>query len=121
MNTPNSSAPTTDINRDIHADPAASDEFGTNVGMMIEKEPGFRAEPRRRASMRRRTCNVGRTEQQFRLGAGTALLAAAVFAPVSRGWKMGFLILGATELITGSTRYCPISQALGINTCGDEG
>jgi hypothetical protein len=62
-------------------------------------------------------CNVGRTEQKFRLSAGAALVAAAAFAPVSRNWRIALGILGTAELITGATRYCPISAALGINTC----
>jgi Protein of unknown function (DUF2892) len=88
------------------------DEHGTNVGVVDEL--GFAAENGRRAGIQ---CNIGRSEQKFRLGMGTALLAAAAFAPLSRGWRIGLSIVGAAELITGTTRYCPISQALGINTC----
>ena len=62
-------------------------------------------------------CNVGRTEQKFRIGAGAALVSAAAFAPVSLGWRIGLGVLGAAELITGAMRYCPVSRALGINTC----
>ena len=67
-----------------------------------------------------RPCNVGRTEQKFRLAAGGVLLAAAAFAPVGRGWRIGFAVLGVAELVTGVMRYCPVNQALGIDTCRDE-
>ena len=66
---------------------------------------------------RSRHCNVGRAEQKFRLGAGAALLTAAAFAPMDRGWKIGLAVLGAAELVTGAMRYCPVSRMLGINTC----
>ncbi len=64
-----------------------------------------------------RPCNVGRSEQKLRLAAGTALLAAAAFAPLGRGWRIGLAAAGVAELVTGAIRYCPISQLLGVNTC----
>lgn len=45
------------------------------------------------------------------------MLAAAAFAPVGRSWRLGLMALGAMEVITGALRYCPVSHALGINTC----
>lgn len=93
-----------------------SDRFGTNVGDRIEAQMDMTTleealyEP---ASH----CNVGRTEQKFRIAAGTALLATAAFAPLSTGWRIGLAALGAAELITGTTRYCPVSKLLGVNTC----
>jgi hypothetical protein len=100
-----------------------TEELGTNVGEMIDRQLDVRpeqmnteeAEPSQ--PMQSSRCNVGKTEQKFRLGAGAALLAAAAFAPVSRGWRIGFAVLGAAELVTGTTRYCPVSKMLGINTC----
>jgi hypothetical protein len=61
--------------------------------------------------------NVGRTEQIVRLTAGAALVGAAAFAPLSRGWRIALGTLGATQLLTGSMNYCPLWQALGVNTC----
>jgi hypothetical protein len=113
MTTPNTPSPTTDL----HADALASDERGTNVGEMISEKPDHLSE---RQTPTRSRCNVGRTEQKIRLGAGAALLAAAGFAPVSRKSRIAFAALGAAELITGAMRYCPVSQALGINTCRDD-
>jgi hypothetical protein len=80
----------------------ASDDFGDTVSEFHAPQS--------------RECNVGRTEQKIRIGAGVALLAAAALAPVNRGWRIGFVALGAMELITGARRHCPLWQALGINT-----
>jgi hypothetical protein len=65
----------------------------------------------------RSQCNVGRAEQKFRLAAGAALLAGAAFFPLKNGWRIGLGVAGVFQLITGSIRYCPVSHALGINTC----
>ena len=108
MNTTNTSYPDT-----LEAG-STNDDFGTNVGEQISAK--FQAPVEADFSPNQR-CNVGRMEQKFRLGAGTALLAAAAFAPLSRGWRIGLAAFGAAELITGSTRYCPVSNLLGINTC----
>lgn len=61
-------------------------------------------------------CNIGPTEQKLRLGAGTALVAAAIFAPVGKRWKLGMAAFGALQLATGATRYCPVWHATGVNT-----
>jgi hypothetical protein len=110
MTTPNSSAPTVDL----HANAMASDDSGPKVGDMIGNKVNYARETLTPLGLR---CNVGRAEQNFRVGAGAALLATAAFAPVSRGWRIGLAALGAAELITGALRYCPVSEALGINTC----
>jgi hypothetical protein len=94
-----------------------------------EQQPMFRADlsaqtepqgpmPAERGGSSR--CNVGHTEQKLRLAAGTALLATAAFAPLSRGWRIGLATLAVAELATGAARYCPVSQLLGINTCEDQ-
>lgn len=102
-------------------DGTATDEFGTNVGEALaakfDFEPQLWAEEDMGESSR---CNVGRTEQKFRIVTGGALLAIAAFAPLGRGWRIGLAVLGAAELATGAMRYCPINQALGINTCREE-
>ena len=96
------------------AETEGSEDFSTNVGMLLEEEVGFTTSPVREETSR---CNVGRTEQKLRWAAGAALLGAAAFAPLSRGWRIGLGVLGVAEIITGTTRYCPASQLLGINTC----
>jgi hypothetical protein len=50
------------------------------------------------------------------MAAGTALLAAAAFAPVSRGWRIGFAALGASQVVMSAMSFCPLWHALGIDT-----
>ena len=116
MTTPNASSPT-DSDIDLHANAMASDDSGISAGDMIAREVNYAGHPQTTRSLR---CNVGRAEQNFRVAAGGALLAAAALAPVSTAWRITFAALGAGELITGITRYCPVSHALGINTCRDD-
>jgi hypothetical protein len=93
-----------------------NDNFGINVGEQIEARMEA---PIAQVQEHSRYCNVGLTEQKFRIAAGTALIATAAFAPLSRGWRIGLAAFGIAELITGATRYCPVSRAFGINTCRD--
>ncbi|PTX92351.1 DUF2892 domain-containing protein [Opitutus sp. ER46] len=62
-------------------------------------------------------CNVGRTEQKVRIVAGSVMIAAAFAAPLPSRWRTLLGVFGAMELATGAVRYCPVSHALGINTC----
>jgi hypothetical protein len=119
MTTPNSNTPAKP-NIDLQADAMASDDARASAGDMISRPANYAGEPLKMQRPMGLPCNVGRTEQKFRLGTGTALLAAAAFAPVSRGLQIGLAAVGVAELITGSLRYCPVSQALGINTCQAE-
>lgn len=112
MSTSSTTNPTLDLETE-----ATTDEFGTNVGELIAEKVNLVPEAAETNLASTSRCNVGYTEQKIRIGVGTALLAAAAFAPVSRGWRIGFAVVGAAELITGAMRYCPVSQALGINTC----
>jgi hypothetical protein len=114
MTTPNSStAPS--IN--LHADVMAFDEDEATSDMVGQTDDYTEWLPTKRV----RPCNVGRTEQKIRLVTGGALAAAAFIAPVSRSWRILFGALAAAEIVTGAMRYCPLSQALGVNTCrGDE-
>ncbi|PKM78500.1 MAG: DUF2892 domain-containing protein [Firmicutes bacterium HGW-Firmicutes-15] len=56
-------------------------------------------------------CNVGRTEQKIRIGIGIVIIAI--------GWYLGswWGIIGLIPIITGSIRYCPASDILGVSTC----
>ncbi len=47
---------------------------------------------------------------------GSAALAAALLAPLPKGWRISLLAFGATEFLTAGARYCPINELLGINT-----
>jgi len=51
------------------------------------------------------------------LGVGT--LVAGVAAPLPKGWRIGLLGFAASELITAAAQYCPLNQALGIDTNPD--
>lgn len=65
--------------------------------------------------------NVGGWDKNMRLVAGGALLAAALLPPVRSAWRIVALVLGATEVITGLTRYCPMNEAFGLNTATPKG
>lgn len=98
-------------------------DFGTNVGEKILEQPEARqviAEVTHPMETGWGACNVGRTEQKIRLAAGAALLAAAAFARVNPRWKIAMGIFGAMEIVTGSTRHCPVWSALGVNTARGE-
>lgn len=131
MPTENKVEPTENLVEDSLSSPSASaltDEFGTNVGEKLEEEIGIEDTAdeslaefgRQTGHLRASRCNIGATEQKVRIGAGVALLAAAAFAPVSRGWKIGLGALGAAQIVTGMTTFCPLWHALGINTQRDE-
>ena len=99
------------------ADRAFADEFQSGVGEGLAASRDFETQSWAVDTMDERPCNVGRTEQTIRLVTGGALLTAAALAPLGRGWRIGLAVLGVAEIVTGATRYCPINQALGINTC----
>ena len=60
--------------------------------------------------------NVGGWDRNMRWILGSAAVAAAITGRVSTGWRVALIGFGATELITAATRYCPLNEAMGINT-----
>ena len=56
-------------------------------------------------------CNVGKTEQIIRIIMGVLIVILGLYF---RSW---WGIIGLVPIITGSIRYCPISDILGISTC----
>jgi len=56
-------------------------------------------------------CNVGRTEQIIRIMVGILIILIGLYL---RSW---WGIIGLIPIITGSIRYCPISNLLGVSTC----
>ena len=94
---------------------ASTDDFGINVGEKILEQASLAEITGEHASR----CNIGSLEQKIRIGSGVALLAAAGFAPLSRGWRIGLAVAGLSQLVTGATRYCPVWQAMGIDTRKD--
>lgn len=59
-------------------------------------------------------CNVGKTEQWIRIGAGIIIVGMGIY--YSSWWGL----IGIVPIITGSTRYCPVSALLGVSTCEAE-
>jgi len=59
-------------------------------------------------------CNVGKTEQKIRIGAGIVILGVGWY------WGSWWGLLGILPIITGSIRYCPLSTILGVSTCEAE-
>lgn len=96
---------------DIHADPEFAAQYNAPRAETIAQN--FREAL---SGSDRPTCNVGQTEQIIRISTGVALITAAAVAPINRGLRLGMAAVGMMELITGSTRYCPLWQSLGINT-----
>ena len=60
--------------------------------------------------------NVGELDRNIRFIAGGALLATALTANIGVPWKFLALVLGASELLTATTRHCPLNSMLGIDT-----
>ena len=63
-------------------------------------------------------CNVGGADRILRMGVGFGLLGAAWLAPGLNKWaRIGMLAAAAEAIYSAATRHCPISEALGLNTC----
>lgn len=56
-------------------------------------------------------CNVGRTEQVIRV------ISSIVIILISLYFKSWWGLIGIVSIITGSIRYCPISDIIGVSTC----
>jgi hypothetical protein len=54
-------------------------------------------------------CNVGKTEQILRVGIGVVIVLLGLY--FGSWWG----IIGLLPIITGSIRYCPLSDILGIS------
>lgn len=57
-------------------------------------------------------CNVGLTEQKFRIVAGLAIIGVGAHFN-----SKGLAVAGIIPIATGMLRYCPLNQALGYNGC----
>ena len=60
--------------------------------------------------------NVGGLDRRLRLIAGAAALALGIFGRLGRRGRAIAISFGASELVTGLARYCPVNRALGFNT-----
>lgn len=56
-------------------------------------------------------CNVGKTEQTIRIAVGILIILIGLYF---RNW---WGIIGIAPIITGTIRYCPLSDILGVSTC----
>ncbi|MHB8126767.1 MAG: YgaP family membrane protein [Desulfitobacteriaceae bacterium] len=59
-------------------------------------------------------CNVGKIEQSIRIGIGIVIILMGLYF---RSW---WGIIGIAPIITGTIRYCPLSEVLGVSTCEAE-
>jgi len=99
-------------------------ELATNLGEKLASQPGVRdligagneLIDRAEDTLRRLPRNVGDIDQKIRIIGGLTLLAAAPFVPLNRNWKIAFGAIGAAAALSGSTRYCPVWQATGVDT-----
>ena len=66
-------------------------------------------------------CNVGDTDRGIRIAVGAGALTLAFSGRL--GWFGSAIAfaLATSEFVTATTRYCPLNEKLGINTCqGDQ-
>jgi hypothetical protein len=59
--------------------------------------------------------NVGRAERWGRIGGGVLAILASSSVRVPRWGRNVLRSIGISGVITGSTRYCPINEAVGYN------
>lgn len=55
-------------------------------------------------------CNIGKTDRTIRLLAGVGIIAAGVY------FQSWWGAIGIVPLVTGTLRWCPPYQLLGIST-----
>lgn len=65
-------------------------------------------------------CNVGNMDRSIRMGLGLGALTVGVFGRLNKPLRATALVFGAMELFTAASRYCPVSDLLGVNTCKPE-
>jgi hypothetical protein len=70
--------------------------------------------------MKYNKCNVGDLDRGIRFAAGGAALGLGLFGQMSLPKRLMTLAFAGSELVTGLTRYCPLNEMLGINTCEKE-
>ncbi len=65
-------------------------------------------------------CNVGGIDRGVRTVVGLGFAAAAVLANVDPAWRWFFVAVAAIAFFTVVTRYCPLNQLIGLDTCHDK-
>lgn len=99
--------------------PTVRDAAGTTLGESMRNDLELFAAEAGDGGHEGRRCNVGQKEQKVRLALGAGFVAAAIAAPVSRGWKIGLAAFGVSQIAMGAARFCPLWHALGVNTLDD--
>ncbi len=66
-------------------------------------------------------CNVGKADRLLRTGALMGTVVFAVLPGVPLRWRQLAAATAAMELFTVLSRYCPVNEVLGINTCSHRG
>ncbi len=66
------------------------------------------------------TCNVGPRERIIRLASGMALGAVAAGKPMSTWKRIGLGAVAVAQIVTATTRYCPVNQLFGIDNCPEQ-
>ena len=62
-------------------------------------------------------CNVGGADRTIRAAIGTVLAAEAIVAPMSPGRRLALLAPAGIAFFTVLSRYCPLNDAIGLDTC----
>jgi uncharacterized membrane protein HdeD (DUF308 family) len=63
------------------------------------------------------TCNVGGGDRIFRLVVAALAVVVAAIAPIADGWRIALGVIALIAGVTALVRYCPLNQALHIDTC----
>lgn len=61
--------------------------------------------------------NVGGADQTIRIVVGVVMIALAMFADMTTGWRIVAWVVAAVSFLTAVSGFCPLNKRLGINTC----
>jgi len=65
-------------------------------------------------------CNVGGIDRGLRGAVALAALGTALNAKIDSRWRMAAGIVGSIASFTFLSRYCPLNQMIGLNTCQEQ-
>jgi len=63
------------------------------------------------------TCNVGPRERIIRLASGMAIGTAAAGRQMALWKRLALGAVAVAQIVTATTRYCPVNQLFGIDNC----
>lgn len=61
--------------------------------------------------------NVGGADKTIRIVVGVVMIALAMFADMTTGWRIVAWVVAAVSFLTAVSGFCPLNKLLGINTC----